>query len=226
MRRSLLFSLLLIPIWLAPTQAFALTMLGSDAQGMFDHNTGELSSDSGDGLHAGITIPAPFVGGTIELSLEFDSYGPVIPIFGATFVGTPDGNPDLVVRDAATNVILEADVNFISVAGLFDFGGTTYSGLTLGGIGDAAASSLTVTLDALNLLSGSDGTFKVEFTQMTDDAAGLFQYRPNFDDPTPFDQDIFGGVNIVLDVSSPEPSTGLLLASSLLALSAWRKRRA
>ena len=219
MRRSLPFHTLLIALWLAPIQALAFEISGSDPQSKFTTSTGDLST-GGSGGHAGIVLPTEYFGGTIELDLQLDSTGPGGVIFGSTFTG------NLVVLDAASNILLAADVDFLEMSTLITGAAPpgAFSGIVLGSIGPGASSSINVTVDNIGL-SGPLGTLKVEFLEMTEDAAGTIDYFPAFSSPTVFDQDIFGKANIVIDVSTPEPSTGLLVAGALTALAAWRKRR-
>lgn len=218
MRRTLL-ALTIFGLLLLPGRALATSILVATDQ------TGNSTYDAGTGVFAtdatvsGGDVPASLAGATLHLRIQLDG-AETAGTTGTRFVGALAG-ADLWIEDGGAP-LLTAEVNFAdvtNVTGTFNF--TTFQfevdSITLGGLDPAAGQS------AFSVTGGSEaGSFS--------ENGSLLLLLDNLNPSgTPagsvFGQNFSSDARIETQLA-PEPGTFLLVGGSLMALGAWRRRRA
>lgn len=218
MRRTLL-ALTIFGLLLLPGRALATSILVATDQ------TGSSTYDAGTGVFAtdatvsGGDVPASLAGATLHLRIQLDG-AETAGTTGTRFVGALAG-ADLWIEDGGAP-LLTAEVDFVDVTGVggtFNF--TTFqfevNSVTLGGLDPAMGqASLTVT-------GGSEAGFFTpngSLVMLLDDLS-----HAGVPAGSVFGQAFSSDARIEMHLA-PEPGTGVLAGGALIAMGAWRRRRA
>ncbi len=220
MRGSLLsLAIVGLGLLLLPGEAVATKLLVATNQAggsSFDVSTGVFATDT---TVTGVDIPASMDGANLHLRIRLDG-AETAGTTGTGFVGALAG-ADLWIEDGGAP-LLTAEVDFVDVTGVggtFNF--TTFqfevNSVTLGGLDPAMGqASLTVT-------GGSEAGFFTpngSLVMLLDDLS-----HAGVPAGSVFGQAFSSDARIEMHLA-PEPGTGVLAGGALIAMGAWRRRRA